>query len=114
MSEQGCPGKIRTRGALFSVKNSIVLNANNPQHLNREKLNLSGFSQLHYVLQRLLQAYFQFQDISLCKAWAIYDLRDHFMRPAGTNRNINTYRESSQGPFFALSSSNQCGPNIGS
>ena len=61
---EGCFGKIRTRGALFSVKSSAVLNANNPWHLNRVKLDCSGFSHLQYVLQRLLQAYFQFQAIS--------------------------------------------------
>ena len=64
--------------------------------------NCSGFSLLQYVLQRLLQAYFQFQDIGLCQARTTCGPRDHFMRPAGTYRNINTYRESSRSPFFAL------------
>ena len=30
LQNQGSLGKIQTKGALFSVKNSVVLNANNP------------------------------------------------------------------------------------
>ena len=48
---QGCLGKIRTRKALFSVKHSVVLNANNPLHLSRVKLNCAGFSHLQHILQ---------------------------------------------------------------
>ena len=57
------------RGTCLVIKNLDVLNANYSQHLNRVKLNCFGFSHLQYVLQRLLQVYFQFQDISLCQAW---------------------------------------------
>ena len=60
---------------------------------------------MQYVLQRLFQAIFQFQDIILFQAWAIYDPRDHFMRPADTYRSINSYRESSRRLFFALPAS---------
>ena len=34
------------KGGLFCVKNSVVLNAKNPNHLNRVKPNFSGFSHL--------------------------------------------------------------------
>ena len=36
----------------------------------------------------------------LDQGWANYGPRDHFMRPAGTYRNISSYRESSRRPFF--------------
>ena len=34
------------------------------------------------------------------QTWATYGPRDHFMRPAGTCRNINSFRESSRRPFI--------------
>ena len=97
-SSQECLCKISTRGVLLSVKTSLLLNAYNPQLLNRVKLNNSNFSHLQYVLQRLLQAYFRFQNISLNQAWATYGPRNQFMRPADTYRNMNTerYRESNR------------------
>ena len=82
-----------------------LFNANNSSHLNRVKLNCSGFSHLQYNLKRLLQAYFRFQDISLCQAWATYGPQDHFMRPAGASRNITPTVNQAEDLFFALPTS---------
>ena len=43
--------------------------------------------------------------INVCQAWATYGPRDPFMRPAGTYKNINTYRKLSRELFFALPTS---------
>ena len=41
--------------------------------------------------------------IRLFQDWANYGPRDHFMRPAGTYRNMNSYRESSRNLFLLFS-----------
>ena len=54
--------------------------------------------------------------VPLSQAWATYDPltgsgpRDYFMRPAGSYRNINSYRESSRRSFIFIVHLRTCRP----